>query len=82
VIVVFSVIISVVLVVIFVVPMAFMQLPALALVVIVRMVPIGTFVRRSVPTPRHPSVVMPVGSPIALDPGIAGARFRSPFFIA
>jgi hypothetical protein len=76
-----SVVITVV-VVVLMVPVAFMQLPALPLVIVVGMVPIRPFIRRTVPASRDPPVMTPVRSPIALDPGVARTRFRPPFLIA
>jgi len=65
-------IIPVTFVVIFMVPVAFMKLPSLLIVVVVRMVPICALVRRLFPAARDPLVVVAVGSPIALNPGVAG----------
>src|ERR1700736_2920441 len=73
--------VPVVLVVILVIPMAFMQLPTLPLVIVVRMVPIAAFIRGAVPTSCHPSVMPPIRGPITIDPGIARTRLRSAFFV-
>lgn len=56
------------------VPMAFMQLPAPPLVVVVRVVPSRSFIGRLIPASCNPSVVMPVGLPVAIHPGVTGAR--------
>src|ERR1017187_8859446 len=58
------------------IPVAFMQLPALAVVVIVGMVPICAFIGRTVPAPCYPRITMPMRSPVPVDPGVARARNR------
>jgi hypothetical protein len=65
-----------------VVPMTFMQLPALLKVVIVRVVPVSSLVGRLVPPSGNPPVAMPVGLPIAVNPGIAGAGSVPTSFVA
>ena len=59
--------------VLFVFPMSFMQLPALLVVIVVRVAPGGAFVGGTVPASLNPAVVMAVGNPISFDPGIAWA---------
>src|SRR3979411_363119 len=67
-------------VVIFTIPVAFMHPPAFAIVIVMRMVPIRSFVGRTLPVPFHPSVAMPMRGPIPLDPDIAWAgNRRTPF---
>jgi hypothetical protein len=68
--------------VIFMIPVALMHLPALLVVIVMGMVPIGPFVWRSVPAPCYPPIMMPVRRPIPLDPGISWTRFRSTLFVA
>src|SRR6266849_1884333 len=63
-------------VVILAIPVAFMQSPAFTIVIVVGMRPICPFVGRTLPTPRHPPVVMPIRGPIPLDPDVARARHR------
>jgi hypothetical protein len=61
----------IVVVVVFVGPVAFMQLPTLFVVIIVRMIPIGAFVRGLLPAPRHPLVMTALRGPVSIDPGVA-----------
>ena len=68
--VVFVPVVSAISVVVLMIPVAFMQSPALTIVIVVRMRPIRPFVGRTLPTPRHPPVVMPIRGPIPLDPDI------------
>ena len=56
------------------IPMAFMQLPPLPVVIIMRVVPVGSFIRRTVPPPCHPAIMPQVRSPISIHPGIARTR--------
>src|SRR6266478_3048935 len=63
-------------VVVLTIPVAFMPSPAFTIVIVVRMIPIRAFVGRTLPTPRHPPVVMPIRSPVPLDPDVARARNR------
>src|SRR5258705_7830602 len=55
-------------VVVLVVPMSLMALPAFAIVIVVRMYPVGTFKRRTLPTSPDPLVTVTYRCPIALDP--------------
>src|ERR1700733_9307238 len=64
-------VISVLPAMIVVIPVAFMQLPALLIVIVVRVAPRRALVRRTVPAACHPTVMLSVGSPIAVNPGIA-----------
>ena len=66
-----SVVPSVVPVVILMIPVPFMKLPALPVVIIVGMAPIGPFKGRTVPAPCHPPIVMPMRGPVPADPGVA-----------
>src|SRR5260221_6295237 len=63
-------------VVVLTIPVAFMPSPAFTIVVVVWMVPIRPFVGRTLPVPFHPSVMVPVRSPVPLDPDVARARNR------
>jgi hypothetical protein len=56
---------------IFVVPVAFVHLPALLVVVIVGMAPVGSLERRTLPNARTPDVAASVVSPIAVYPHVA-----------
>ena len=68
--------------VVFVVPVAFVQLPALLVMIIVRMIPVGSFVGRTVPVSLDPAVVAAVRGPISFYPGVAGARHGSTSLVA
>lgn len=57
---------------VFVIPVSFVELPALLVVIIVRVIPVGSFVGRTVPASLNPAVVVAIGGPISLDPGVAG----------
>jgi hypothetical protein len=72
----------VVIAMIFVVPMAFMHLPATLIVVVVRMAPISSWIGRPLPNSRDPDIPSATSSPVAINPGIAIARKRRPHFIA
>src|ERR1700730_2648293 len=67
---------TVVLVVILMIPVPFMHLPALTVVIIMRMVPICPFVGRTIPAPCHPLIAMPMRRPVPVDPGIARTWLR------
>src|ERR1700692_3370391 len=58
-------------VVILMIPVPFMQLPALPVVIIVRMIPICPFIGRTIPAPCHPPIAMAMRDPVPVDPGIA-----------
>lgn len=77
-----AVILGVAVFVVLVVPVAFVHLPALLVMIIVRMIPVGAFVRRTVPVSPDPVVVAAIGGPISFDPGVARARHRSTGFVA
>src|SRR5260370_41500029 len=66
---------SVVPVMILMIPVPFMHLPALAIVIIVRMVPIGPFIGRTIPAPCYPPIVMSMRGPVPFYPGVAWTRF-------
>ena len=63
-------------VVILTIPVAFMPSPAFTIVIVMGMVPIRALVGRTLPTPCNPAVVMPIRSPVPLDPDVARARNR------
>src|SRR5450631_485622 len=58
--------------VILMIPVAFVQLPTLAVVIVMGMTPICPFIGRTVPAPCHPPIVAPMRSPVPIDPGVAG----------
>jgi hypothetical protein len=57
-----------------VIPMTFVHLPALVIVIIVRMVPVSSFVGWLIPAPGDPPIVMPIGLPVAVNPCVSGTR--------
>ena len=67
---------------VFVVPMAFMHLPALLVMVVVRMAPVSPLVRRTLPGAWTPNVAATLSSPIAFGPHKTGARHGRPSFVA
>ena len=66
---------------VFVIPVAFMHLPALLVVVIVRMAPVGTGVGWPLPDAGVPDIVAAAIPPITIDPGVAFSRHRRPYLI-
>jgi hypothetical protein len=66
---------------VFVVPMAFMHLPATLIVVVVRMAPVSSRVGRPLPNPRDPVIPATAISPVAIHPGIALSGHRRPYLI-
>lgn len=74
--------VSMAVVMVFVVPMTLMHLPALLIVIVVRMVPVGPLVGWLIPATGDPSVVMPVGFPVAVNPCISATRSVSTPFKA
>ena len=71
----FLVIMSVVPVMILMIPVPFMHLPTLTIVIIVRMIPIGPFIGRTIPAPCYPPIVMSMRGPVPFYPGVAWTRF-------
>jgi hypothetical protein len=65
------VMVVVVIAMVFAVPMAFMNLPALLVVVVVRMAPIGASVGRPLPHAGDPDVAAAARAPVPIDPGVA-----------
>jgi hypothetical protein len=74
-------VIPVTIVVIFMVPVAFMKLPSLLIVIVVRMTPICALVRRLLPAASNPSVMVALWGPIALDPDVAGTGCIASLFV-
>src|SRR5579864_206706 len=72
---------AVVVAVVFVVPVALVVLPALRVPVVVRMAPIRSRIRRPLPVPRHPNVVVALRPPVTFHPCIARIRRRWRRFI-
>ena len=67
---------------IFVVPMAFMHLPATVIMVVVRMTPVGSLIGRPLPPPRDPDIPPAAWSPVAIHPGVAFSRHDRSYLIA
>jgi hypothetical protein len=72
----------VVITVVFMIPMAFMYLPALLVVVVVGMAPVGAGVRRPLPAAGDPDVAAATGAPIAVNPSVAFSGHGRPYLIA
>jgi hypothetical protein len=72
----------VVVVMVVVVPVAFMHLPSLLIVVIMRMVPDAAFVRWALPVAASPYITATLVSPITLNPHIARPRHGGTNFAA
>lgn len=72
----------VVIAVILAVPVPFVDLPALLVVVVVRMGPVSARIGRPLPPPGDPDIVVAMHSPIAIRPGITISRDWRPYFIA
>ena len=64
--------------VIFMIPVALLHVPAVSFVLVVRVVPVSAFVRRSLPYTGNPDVTASVDAPVAIHPGVAcGGRWRA-----
>jgi hypothetical protein len=59
--------------VVFVIPMAFVHLPALLIVVVVGVAPVSAWVGWPFPASAYPCITAVVGSPVAIDPLISFA---------
>ena len=67
-------------IVVFMVPVALVQLPALLVVVIVRVIPVASGEGRLNPVTSDPGIVTPVRCPVAFHPGVTRAgSFSAPF---
>lgn len=82
VIVVSTVVVILVVVMVFAVPVAFVHLPALLVVVVVGMAPVGAGVGWPLPDAGDPDVVVAASSPVAIDPDEALFRYGRPDLIA
>jgi hypothetical protein len=64
------------------VPVALMQVPAIVVMVVMRMAPVSSRIRRSPPHARNPNISSAVDSPIPINPHIALARHRRTNLVA
>jgi len=71
----------VVAVVVLAIPMSFVHFPAFAIVVVMRMGPVCSFKRRTLPAPRDPPVTVTNWRPISLHPNEARAGRGPRLFI-
>jgi len=67
---------------VFMIPVTFVVRPAPIVVIVVRMAPVGTHIRRSLPHSMPPLIPSAAPEPIAINPGIAWTRHRTPNLIA
>jgi hypothetical protein len=67
---------------VFAVPVAFMYLPALLVMVVVRMAPVCAGVRRLLPTAGDPGIVAAACAPVPIDPSVAFSRHGRSYLIA
>jgi hypothetical protein len=74
--------IAVVITMVFAIPVAFMHLPALLVVVVVGVAPVGAGVRWSLPDAGDPDVAVATLPPIAVDPGVALSWHGWPYLIS
>lgn len=68
--------------VIFMIPVAFLHVPAVALVLIVRVIPVRAFIRRSLPHTRNPDVAASVDAPVSINPSVSFEGWWWAAFIA
>jgi hypothetical protein len=66
---------------VFMVPMTLMHLPAALIMIVVRMAPVSSRIRRPLPNPWDPDIPSAPISPVAIDPDKAFARKSRPHFI-
>jgi hypothetical protein len=76
------VMIIVVIAMVFAVPVAFMNSPTFAVVVVVGMAPVGAGVGWPLPTAGNPDVAATARAPVPIDPGVAFFRHGRSDFIA
>src|SRR6201999_2527727 len=67
--------------VIFMIPVTFMVGPSPVIVVVVAVSPISAAIGRSAPYSGDPHISAPVPVPISVNPSVARARHRRPYFI-
>ena len=74
--------IVVVIAMVFTVPMAFMNSPTFAVVVVVGMAPVGARVGWPLPSAGDPDIVAAARAPVSIDPGVAFFRHGRSYLIA
>ena len=67
---------------VFVVPVALMHVPAVVVMVVVRMAPVSPGIRWPPPDSGNPHIPSAIDSPIAIDPNKAFARYSRPNLVA
>jgi hypothetical protein len=67
---------------ILVVPVALVDLPSAVIVIIVRMGPVSSCIRRSLPPARDPNIPFSMRAPVPVDPNEALSRHRGARLIA
>jgi hypothetical protein len=68
-------VVPVMIAVVFVRPVAFMYVPAIGIMIVVRMSPIGASIRRSLPFAVSPYPAAALRNPVSIDPYIARAWY-------
>ena len=65
---------------IFVIPVALLHVPTISLMLVVRVIPVTSLVRRPLPDAGNPDVAASVDPPVAINPSIAfGGRWWTAF---
>ncbi len=77
-----AVVIVVVIAMVFAVPVAFMNSPTFAVVVVVGMAPVGAGVGWPLPSAGDPDIVTAARAPVPIDPGVAFSRHDRSYLIA
>jgi hypothetical protein len=76
------VMIVVVVAMVFAVPVALMNLPTLAVVVVVGMAPVGAGIGWPLPSAGDPDIMAAARAPVPIDPGVAFSRHDRSYLIA
>lgn len=75
-------VVVVVIAVVFVIPVAFVHLPASLVVVVVGVAPVGAGVRWPLPAAGNPDVAAAARAPVAVNPGVTFSWHGWPYLIA